>query len=260
MRIAGSWFTGAGLRSAPVWIGMAAIAAMSWYYLGHMDGAMSTLPGGASAHAGMAMGGDGAASLLLVFGMWTVMMVAMMVPTVVPSAAVFSNLSARRNPGCANRATASYVAGYITCWIAFAVPAALTQWALTHALFLDPMARSTNAALSSAILLAAGIYQWLPIKRACLSTCRTPLAYLMAHWRDGRSGAFQLGLSHGAYCVGCCWALMAVMFVVGAMSLAWMGLIMLVVLSEKVMAQRWQFDKLVGVVLITAGLWMAAAA
>jgi predicted metal-binding membrane protein len=205
----------------------------------------------------MAMGGDGAAGLPLVFGMWAVMMVAMMLPTVAPSAAVFSNLAARRDPGSINGATASYVAGYTASWIAFAAPAALMQWALTQALLLDPMARSTNTMLSSAILLAAGIYQWLPLKSTCLAKCRTPLAFFMAHWRDGKSGAFRLGMRHGGYCVGCCWALMAVMFVVGAMSLAWMGLIMLLVLSEKVIPARWRFDKALGVALIATGLWMA---
>ncbi len=259
MRNASSLIGGVGLRRAPVWIGMVAIVAMSWYYLDRMDSARSPMHGGASAHAGMAMGGDAAAGLLTTFGMWAVMMMAMMLPTVAPSASVFSSLSARRDPGRANGTTATYVVGYAASWIAFAAPAALMQWALTHALLLDPMARSTSTMLSSAILLAAGVYQWLPLKSACLSKCRTPLAFFMANWRDGRSGAFRLGLGHGGYCVGCCWALMAVMFVVGAMSLAWMGLIMLVVLSEKVIPAGWRFDRVLGVALVTAGLWSAAS-
>jgi predicted metal-binding membrane protein len=250
---------GARLRRAPVWIGMVAIVAMSWYYLGRMDSAMSPMHGSASPHAGMAMGGDGADGLWMAFGMWATMMVAMMLPAVAPSAAVFSSLTARRDPGHANAATATYVAGYAASWIAFAAPAALVQWALTHAMLLDPMARSTSTMLSSAILLAAGVYQWLPLKRACLSKCRTPLTFFMANWRDGRSGALWLGVRHGGYCVGCCWALMAVMFVVGAMSLAWMGLIMLLVLSEKVIPARWRFDHALGVALVTAGLWIAAS-
>lgn len=258
MRTAWNLIGGLGLRRAPVWIGMAAIVAMSWYYLGRMDSGPSAMHGGASPHAGMTMRGDGAAGLLMALGMWAVMMMAMMLPTVAPSASVFSRLSVRRDPARANGATATYVAGYAACWIAFAAPAALMQWALTHALLLDPMARSTSTMMSSAILLAAGVYQWMPLKSACLSKCRTPLAFFMANWRDGRSGAFRLGVRHGGYCIGCCWALMAVMFVVGAMSLAWMGLIMLVVLSEKVIPASWQFDKTLGAALIAAGLWMAA--
>lgn len=258
MRSAWSLIERIGLRRAPVWIGMAAILAMSWYYLGRMDSAKSSMHGSASPHAAMAMGGDGAAGLLTALGMWAVMMMAMMLPTVAPSASVFSRLSERRDPGRTNGATATYVAGYAACWIAFAAPAALMQWTLTHALLLDSMARSTSTMLSAAILLAAGVYQWLPQKSACLSKCRLPLAFFLAHWRDGRSGAFWLGLRHGGYCVGCCWALMAVMFVAGAMSLAWMGLIMLVVLSEKVIPASWRFDKALGAALIATGLWMAA--
>ena len=260
VRSAASLVDAARLRRAPVWIGMAAIVAMSWYYLGRMDSAMSPMQGSASPHAGMAMGGDGAAGLLMAFGMWAVMMVAMMLPTVAPSAALFSSLTARRDPGHANGTTATYVAGYAASWIAFAAPAALMQWALTHAMLLDPMARSTSTMLSSAILLFAGVYQWLPLKSACLSKCRTPLAFFMANWRDGRSGAFWLGVRHGGYCVGCCWALMAVMFVVGAMSLAWMGLIVLLVLSEKVIPASWRFDRALGVALVIAGIWIAAGA
>ncbi|CDS52970.1 Probable transmembrane protein [Polaromonas sp. CG9_12] len=258
MRSAWRLIGGVGLRRAPVWIGMAAIVAMSWYYLVRMDRAQSAMHGGASAHAGMAMGGDGVSGLLTAFGMWAVMMMAMMLPTVAPSAAVFSSLSARRNPARTNGATAVYVAGYAASWIAFAAPAALMQWSLTYALLLDPMARSTSTMLSAAILLAAGVYQWLPLKSACLSRCRTPLAFFMANWRDLRSGAFWLGLRHGGYCVGCCWALMAAMFAVGAMSLAWMGLIMLLVLSEKVIPASWRFDKALGLALVAAGLWIAA--
>lgn len=257
MRSAWSLIGGVCLRRAPVWIGMAAIVAMSWYYLGRMDSAMSPMHG-TSPPAGMAMGGDGVVSPLMAFGMWAVMMMAMMLPTVAPSASVFSSLSARRDTGRTNSATAAYVTGYAAPWIAFAAPAALMQWALTYALLLDPMARSTSTMLSSAILLAAGVYQWLPLKSACLSKCRSPLAFFMANWRDGKSGAFWLGLRHGGYCVGCCWALMAVMFVVGAMSLAWMGFVVLVVLSEKVIPASWRFDKALGLALVAAGLWIAA--
>lgn len=257
MRRAWSLVAGAGLRRAPVWIGMAAIVALSWYYLSSMGGSHSMMHGGAAGHAGMPMGGNGAASLWTTFGMWAVMMMAMMLPTVAPSTLVFARLSAHRDPGRENGATAAYVAGYAAPWIAYAVLAALMQWALTHALLLDPMARSTSTVLSAAILLVAGIYQWLTLKSACLSRCRTPLAFFMANWRDGRAGAFGLGMRHGGYCVGCCWALMAVMFVVGAMSLAWMGFIMLLVLGEKLIPASWRFDKAVGVAMVAAGLWIA---
>ena len=247
----------ARLRQAPVWLGVAAIVTMSWYYLERLENGMLPVPGNASPQGVMLQSGGDVVDLLMTFGMWAVMMVAMMLPTVAPSAAVFSSLSERREPGCTNAATTSYIVGYATSWLAFAAPAALMQWALTHALLLDAMARSTSTLMSSALLLAAGVYQWLPLKGACLSKCRSPLAFFMANWRDGKAGAFGVGLRHGAYCVGCCWALMAVMFVVGAMSVAWMGLIMAVVLGEKVIPASWRFDKALGVALVAAGLWLA---
>ncbi|MEO6033267.1 MAG: DUF2182 domain-containing protein, partial [Burkholderiaceae bacterium] len=244
-----------GRRRMPVWIGMA-----SWFYLARMGGGMSAMGGGASEHAGMAMGGDGLEALVTAFAMWAVMMTAMMLPTVAPSAVVFSSLAARRDPGRGDRATALYVAGYGGAWIAFAAPAASMQWALTHYWLLDPMGQSTSALLSSAILLAAGAYQFTPLKSACLSKCRTPLGFLMAEWRDGASGAFRLGLHHGGYCVACCWTLMAVMFVVGAMNLVWMAMLTLLVLCEKIVPARWRLDRAVGVTLLGLGAWLAVGA
>lgn len=248
----------ARLLRAPVWLGMAAIVTISWHYLDRMESGVLSNAGNAAPHHVMGKSGGDLAELLMAFGMWAVMMVAMMLPTVVPSATVFSSLSDRREPGYSNAATTSYIVGYATSWVAFAAPAALMQWALTHALLLDGMARSTSTLLSSALLLTAGVYQWLPLKDACLFKCRSPLAFFMANWRDGKAGAFRLGLRHGAYCVGCCWALMAIMFVVGAMSIVWMGIIMVLVLGEKVIPASWQFDKALGVALVAAGLWLAA--
>ena len=260
MRPASSLQPRTGAGRAPVWIGMAAIVGVSWLYLARMGGGMPAMGSGASAHRGMAMGGGGVDALATAFAMWAVMMMAMMLPAVAPSAAVFSSLAARRDPGRSNRATASYVAGYVASWIAYAAPAALAQWLLTRWLLLDPMAQSTSALLSASILLAAGAYQFTPLKNACLAKCRTPLGFLMAKWRDGAPGALLVGLQHGGYCVACCWALMAVMFVVGAMNLAWMGLLALLVLAEKVIPACWRFDRAIGVTLVVSGLWLAAGA
>lgn len=247
------------MRQAPVWIGMAAIGALSWFYLGQMGASMAAM-GGASAHAAMDMDNLGANTLLAVFAMWAVMMLAMMLPSVAPSALVFSTLAARRDRLHSGSATAIYVAAYTSTWIAFAAPAALLQWALTQSLWLDPMARSTSALLSAVILFGAGLYQFTRLKTACLSKCRSPLTFFMGKWRDGRAGALVLGLHHGSYCVACCWALMAVMFVVGAMNLAWMGLLTLLLLGEKVVPAPWRFDRAVGVTLVASGLWVAAGA
>jgi predicted metal-binding membrane protein len=153
-----------------------------------------------------------------------------------------------------------YVTGYAACWILFAVPAAALQSTLTATRLLDPMAQSTSALLSAAILLAAGVYQFSALKTACLTKCRTPLGFFMAKWRDGIGGALVLGIQHGSYCVGCCWALMAVMFVVGAMNLLWMGAITVLVLSEKVVPPAWRIDRITGAALVVAAMWIGAGA
>ncbi|MEP7140204.1 MAG: DUF2182 domain-containing protein [Caldimonas sp.] len=259
MALAWSPRSGAWLRAAPVWIAMAAVAAASWAWLARMSHAMST-PGGASMHAGMAMGSGGAEALIAALAMWSVMMLAMMLPSVAPSASMFATLSARRDAEGARRASASYVTGYVSAWIGYGAAAALAQWLLAHVLLLDPMAQSTSAWLSAAIVLGAGAFQFTPLKQACLSKCRTPLAFFMAKWRDGARGAVVVGLQHGSYCVGCCWALMAVMFVVGAMNLVWMAALTLLILAEKVTPARWRFDRWVGVALLAAGSWVAIAA
>ncbi len=239
----------ASRRHAPVWIGMVAIVAVSWFHLART--------GEMAMRDAMAMGGSHAPSFVAVFAMWAVMMVAMMLPAVSPSAAVFSGLAWRRDAHGATLATAMYVAGYATTWVGCAIPAASVQWMLTHALLLDPMSRSTSLGLSAGILLTAGAYQFTPFKRACLSKCRTPLGFFMTKWRDAATGAFVLGLEHGVYCAACCWALMAVLFVVGAMNLAWMAVVTLVVLGEKIATPGWHFARVVGASLILAGLWFA---
>jgi predicted metal-binding membrane protein len=247
-------------RHAPVWFGMAAVAAASWFYLLWMDRNMAAMDGNSMAPMAMAMQSGGFDLLLPSLAMWAVMMLAMMLPTVVPSTALYSNLAAKRNATSGNRATAMYVAGYSVCWILFAAPAAALQTVLTTTSLLDSMAQSTSALMSAAILFAAGLYQFSPLKTACLSKCRSPLGFFMAKWRDGVGGALALGIQHGGYCVGCCWALMAVMFVVGAMNLAWMGALTLLVLSEKVIPPAWRVDRITGMALVMSGLWMGASA
>ena len=241
-------------RLAPVWVGMLGVAALSWLYLVRMQMGVEAME---MAATGMGKPPSQAAMLLPALGMWVVMMLAMMLPTVAPSAAVFGQLAFKRHRATARRAVASYVVGYAVSWVAFAVPAAVLQTLLTGVAWLDPMARSSNTLMSTLILLAAGGYQLSPLKTACLSKCRSPLAYFLAQWRDGLGGAFGLGVRHGGYCVGCCWTLMAVMFVVGAMNLVWMGAITLVVLGEKLAPPSWHLSRVSGVGLVGVGMWLS---
>lgn len=249
---------GTGRGRVPVWIGLAAIVALSWVYLARMNADMSGMMGGMAHHA-MARPGPGLSELILAVLLWSAMMVAMMVPTTIPAVSLFTTLSPRRNPANATSTmTALFVAGYVVAWIGYAVAAALAQWMLQRGALLTPMAESASGALSAAILVGAGVFQFTPVKEACLTKCRTPLAFFLAEWRDGKAGAFVLGLRHGRYCVVCCWALMAVMLMVGAMNLIWMALFTVFLLGEKVAPARWQISRISGAILVAWGGWIAA--
>ena len=166
--------------------------------------------------------------------MWATMMVAMMVPTAAPMtllyAAVARKAAAQRNvlaPTCV------FVTGYIVMWTIFSLVATIAQHALDRAALLSPMMSSNSAAFGAALLIAAGVYQFTPLKNACLRNCRAPAHFLSRNWRTGNLGAFRMGLTLGAYCVGCCWILMGLLFVGGVMNLLWIAAIAIFVLLEK---------------------------
>lgn len=244
----------ASLRTglAAIWIGVAALVALGWLYMARMNAGMSATDGMAMAAA------SGLGPLLATFIMWVVMMVAMMLPSVVPTVSLFASLASRRSPLAAARMTAMFLTGYALAWIAYCVPAALAQWGLSRAALLSPTGRSTSTVISAAILVAAGLFQFSALKGACAAKCRSPLAFLMHEWRDGAAGALAVGARNGTHCVGCCWALMAVLFVVGTMNLLWMALFTLLVCAEKGLPARWHFDRIVGTGFIAWGVAIAA--
>lgn len=254
----------ARLRRAPIWVGVTLIVALSWLYLAHMSASMSVMSAsmGASmgptlAHHAIQMERTAPLELLFAFVMWSVMMVAMMVPGAVPAIALFATLTSRRHPlQDPTGTTAIYVGGYIAAWVGYSVFAALAQWALTRAMLISPVAGSGSAAVSALILLSAGVFQFTSLKDACLTNCRSPLAFFMAEWRDGSRGALVMGLRQGGYCVTCCWTLMAVMLVVGVMNLAWMAFLAVFVLAEKLAPPAWHIDRVSGAVLIAWGAWI----
>jgi predicted metal-binding membrane protein len=237
--------------------GLGAVAALSWLYLVRMNAGMSHM---AMAATMPAMAPGLPEQLLAAFVMWSVMMVAMMLPTALPAVTVFGNLARRRSAHTGSTSSAAlFAAGYVAAWTGYAVVAAVGQVAMARAALLTPMLQSANLVLSAVILLTAGAFQFTAFKDACLTKCRTPLAFFLAEWQDGKAGALVLGLKHGSYCVGCCWALMAVMFVVGAMHLVWMGALTLFVLGEKVAPARWRLGHVAGCVLMLWGLVVAAS-
>jgi len=227
--------------------GFVVVAALGWLHLAISHGA------GHAAHlAGPELTTGPFEQLLGAFLLWSVMMVAMMLPSELPAAALFGELSRRRR-GRVSLDAAFYGAGYVAAWIGYSAVAAIGQVALSRAVLLTPSLRSASIPLSAVILLAAGGFQFTSFKDACLTKCRAPLGFFLAQWRDGRTGALTLGLKHGGYCVGCCWALMAVMFVVGAMNLLWMAVLTLFVLGEKLAPARWRVRELAGAALVVWG-------
>jgi predicted metal-binding membrane protein len=198
----------------------------------------------------MPMSDWSAANWLAVFIMWAVMMAAMMLPTAMPMVSVFGRLS--KKSGEAGR-TAAFVAGYVSLWTAFGAAATVVQWALQTSGLLSPMIVSMSPALSAALLVIAGVFQFTPLKHACLKACRSPLGFLLTDWRDGLWGAARMGIRHGLYCLGCCWALMALLFVGGAMNLLWIAALTLLVAMEKLAPKGDLLAKALGVLMIGAG-------
>ncbi|ABM40128.1 DUF2182 domain-containing protein [Polaromonas naphthalenivorans] len=191
------------------------------------------------------------ANMLAIWTMWSLMMAAMMLPSALPMVLTFVNLSGRsrqRARGC------SFVAAYVLIWLTFSAGAAAAQWALQAMGWVNPMIVSTSAWLTGLLLVAAGLYQFSRLKHLCLSRCRTPVVFLLGQWRAGVSGAFVMGVQHGLLCLGCCWALMALLFVGGVMNLAWIAALSMAVAIEKLAPGGERMAKALGLVLMAAGL------
>ena len=155
---------------------------------------------------------------------------------------------------------ASFACGYIAVWSAFSVAAALSQWALLEFRLISPMMVASAPALSGALLIAAGLYQFTAQKHACLDKCRSPVAFLVAERRDGARGAFIMGLRHGLYCVGCCWLLMLLLFVLGVMNFTWIAALSAFVLLEKTLPKARAFSIAAGVLFLAWGTLLLTGA
>ena len=197
-----------------------------------------------------------------VFAMWTVMMVGMMIPSAVPMILMYARVGrCTQVQGAPLGATAYFGIGYVLVWAAFALFATLTQWALERAGLLDTAMASTSNVLAGVLFVAAGSYQWTRLKHVCLAQCQIPFAFLIRHggFRPDAPGALLLGLRHGAYCVGCCWMLMSLLFVGGVMNLLLIGLLALLILLEKVIPGT-RIAHLGGFVFVAAGAWLLSTA
>ena len=242
---------------------LAGIVALAWGNMLHEARGMQQT--GVCQCLGMAMSGPdtkqwAVAAITPLFLMWAEMMVAMMIPSAAPMILTFARVNRQRREQDRPFVPSSlFLLGYLVVWGGFSLAASLAQWALHGTALLSPMMTSSSPVLGGVLLISAGAFQWTPWKRACLNHCRSPLSFLLDGWREGRMGALAMGVRHGAYCTGCCWLLMVLLFVAGVMNMLWVAVITLLVLLEKVLPQGMRFSTVVGVVFVAWGAWMIGA-
>jgi predicted metal-binding membrane protein len=194
-----------------------------------------------------------------VFVMWIVMMIGMMMPSAAPMILIYARVGRQAaTQGKPFAASGWFAGGYLAAWAVFSLVATSAQWALERAALLTPMMESASNKLGAAVLILAGVYQWAPLKDACLSHCRSPLLFIQRHGGFHREplGALTLGFRHGIYCIGCCWALMALLFVGGVMNLFWIATLAILVLFEKVVPFGRVVARAAGLVFIAGGVWL----
>jgi predicted metal-binding membrane protein len=243
------------------------LTAIAWLYLLAMpqdmtgmavSGSMPGMPGMETARMVMPMRAPWPpAAFALTFAMWWIMMLGMMLPSATPMILTFAALNRnKRSRGQGFVPTSVFVAGYLIAWGGFSVVTTMAQWALDRLALLSPMLTTTNSAVGGALVILTGMYQFSPLKQACLHHCRSPFAFVLNHWRDGWVGALRMGLAHGVYCLGCCALLMALLFVVGVMNLLWVAGIAAFVLAEKVLPGGVWIGRAGGVAMLAFGAYL----
>ena len=249
-----------------VTVALAAVTLSAWAYTVAVQGTRMGSAGGMAGEGGMSplmvmytpWSLSHAAAMLM---MWWVMMAAMMLPSAGPLILLFA--AVQRKQQAANHPfvpTGVLVAGYLAVWAGFSVVATGLQWGLDRSASLTMSMSAASRVLSTTLLIAAGLYQFTPVKGACLRHCRSPLAFVTTHWRPGAGGAFRMGLIHGMFCLGCCGVLMSLLFVGGVMNLLWIGGLALYVLVEKIVPRGHWVRYVAGGLLIASGVRMAAGA
>jgi predicted metal-binding membrane protein len=244
--------------------GLLALTLLSWLYLALLADAMDAMGGAGHSTAAMwlmPMGRWGLIEVALCLAMWIVMMVAMMLPSAAPMLFAFHAVSRSRTAsGPIGVRFSAFLLGYIAVWSAFSLLATGAQWALHEAAVVPDTMVSTSRILDAALLFCAGIFQFMALKQTCLSQCRSPMGFLLTQWRDGAAGALAMGWRHGMYCVGCCWALMALLFVGGVMNLLWIAVLSATVLFEKMLPFGVATARATGLAMIAGGLWVLLSA
>jgi len=234
-----------------IFTGLAMITVFSWAYMLHMA---MTMTGTGKDMIKPCLMYWGMGDIMHLFIMWTVMMAAMMLPAATPMIMMFAAINKKqRQGGSLVIPTWIFVLGYLAVWTAYSALATLAQWGLHLSALLTHHMVITSPLLGGLLLLAAGIFQWTPFRDACMSKCRSPLGFLMTEWREGHQGALIMGMKAGLFCVGCCWLLMVLSFVLGVMNMIWMAAVTAFMLLEKITDSKW-ISRTAGLVLVIWGL------
>jgi predicted metal-binding membrane protein len=244
------------------------ITVLAWLYLVDMADEMSDMAGmvgmpDMEQMAGMALVTPyarwGIAETLVAGTMWIVMMAGMMLPSAAPMILLFA-AAERRQGSFPLVTTPAFVLGYLLIWTGFALAALGAQWLLLRFGLFEPEMKVTSGLLGGAVFIAAGLYEWSPLKERCLAVCQSPLGFIAGHWRPGIVGALRMGLGHGAYCLGCCWVLMLLLFVGGVMNLIWVAGLAVLILLQKVWPGVRTVSRATGLAMLAAGLYLVVAA
>ena len=239
------------------------LVCVSWIYLVYVSNGISDMEMSSSMKNNMGMGAMkpgvpmpwGVGDWISMLIMWSVMMIGMMIPSASPMIILFARLKTQKSAQVKSYIpTLVFVSGYVVIWSGFSILATIANYILhSNAMMSGMMGETTSSIVGGVLLVAAGIFQFTPIKKACLNKCRTPMGFLMTNWKDGNSGALRMGLEHGTYCLGCCWLLMALLFVLGVMNLVWIAALALFVLIEKMAPNAQWIGWISGVALIIWG-------
>jgi predicted metal-binding membrane protein len=237
---------------------LAGMTALAWVYLVTLAMRMAGMDASMDGMAGLARIRPWApVDFLLMFLMWSIMMVGMMLPSAAPMILLFVRVTrSSQEKGYPFAPVGMFLSGYLLVWFGFSLGATVFQWGLESAALLSPMMVSTSPLLGGAILIAAGVYQWTPLKDLCLTHCRSSFGFVTHHWRRGTGGALRMGIDHGIYCLGCCWVLMLLLFVGGVMSLLWIAAIAGFVLLEKTLPFAVPAGRISGLALVASGLFV----
>jgi predicted metal-binding membrane protein len=250
--------------------GLIVICLLCWLYIifgagtGMSTAAMTTWQFPPPAHVSSSVAPWDSSYWIVMALMWWVMMIAMMVPSAAPMILLYAQVYRHnQKQGQQDQSivpTAAFAGGYLIAWLVFSLVAVSLQWALEQAGLVHAMLMwSTNRVLSGSFLIAAGIYQLSPLKSVCLNHCRSPAMFLTRTWRKTHLGAFRMGLEHGLYCVGCCWFLMALLFVGGIMNLVWIAGLAVFVLVEKLAPYGYSIGRASGLLMFAAGGYLLLA-